>query len=90
MHLRKQQSHEGIWKCSLDFVPQRINEEAGTTIWWSKHCHATLGIRGTGEGEGDCTGRDIVFKSPDPNLPEDVKFVVSKLCVHRLKGKHSE
>ena len=78
MLLRKQQSHQGEWLTSLEFEPRRIKEEAGVTVWWSKHCHAALGIRGTGQGEGASTSTHVVFTYPDPSLPEDDVFLVRR------------
>ncbi|GFZ51537.1 hypothetical protein JCM24511_09304 [Saitozyma sp. JCM 24511] len=46
MLLQKQTSFRGTWDVQLDYTPERAGEEAGTTVWWSKWCFASVGIRG--------------------------------------------
>ncbi|RSH95494.1 hypothetical protein EHS25_000586 [Saitozyma podzolica] len=46
MLLQKQTSFRGTWDVRLEYLPEREGEEAGTTVWWSKWCFASVGIRG--------------------------------------------
>lgn len=81
MLLRKQTAFEGEWRTNIEFEPALISEEAGTTVWWSKHCYASVGIRGLGDEvdtEGPVKGRAVVFRFPDPSLPEEDIFQVSR------------
>lgn len=69
MVLQKQTAFDGSWKTKLDFLPGP-EEEAGTTVWWSKWCYTSVGIRGREHG------REIVFRHPDPDTDD---FYVSSL-----------
>ena len=81
MLLRKQTALGGEWRVNVEFEPALVAEEAGTTVWWSKHCYASVGIRGLGDEEnpeGSVRSKAVVFRFPDPSLPEEDVFQVNQ------------
>jgi hypothetical protein len=75
MILRKQVQFSLDWSTELDFTPSRPEQEAGTTVWWSKWAYSSLGVRGVKQGEG-VVGRELVFRTPNPN---DTTYLVGEL-----------
>jgi hypothetical protein len=59
MFLQKQTAFTGVWEAEVDFEPEEPQQEAGTTVWWSKWSFASIAIRGTE------SGREVVFRYPN-------------------------
>lgn len=73
MLLKKQTCFIGRWTVTVDFKPQRLGEEAGVAVWWSKWSYMSLGIQLNAEG----TGRQLVFRHPDISTDKPVFLVGS-------------
>jgi len=72
--LQKQVRFSLDWKTELDFEPQRLGHEAGTTIWWSQFAHASIGIRKNQSNDG----REVIFRTLEPEGDEfkEVKHAI--------------
>lgn len=78
MLLKKQTSFSGRWTARVDFDPQRPGEEAGVSIWWSKWCYASIGLRGEASA-GSCIPQ-ITFRQSDPDTEAPIILVSHYSC----------